>query len=174
MVTVLFFTRNNAAALARSLAPLVHDAVEGHISEVIVFDDASDDASADIADASGCTVVRAGENSLRETVVAARADWLVVLEPGARLKHGWYDAVVEHAMRPDSAAGCFRPYTSGNWVSRILFPVTARKGPLSRGLVISKAQALANLSGEAVSGEDLIRGLALKPLKADIEMAAAR
>jgi glycosyltransferase involved in cell wall biosynthesis len=174
MVSILFFTHNQAVALARSLAPLVHDAVEGHIAEVIIVDDSSTDTTAAIADASGCTLAKTGERPLRAVMKEARADWFVVLEPGARLKEGWHEEVMDHIMRAEAAAATFRRERTGNWLSRIFRPVTERRGPLASGLVISKAQALANLSANAKSGEDLVRGLALRVLDAEIEMAPTK
>lgn len=172
MVTILFFTQNDAPALARSLAPLVHDAIEGHIAEVLIADSGSTDSTADIADASGCNLEQLSEKSLKDILEGARADWLLVLQPGARLREGWHGAVMDHIMHPASAAARFRPYRKGgNWFSRLFRPSATRGGPLARGLVISKRQALANLSRNAKSGEDLIRGLALKVLDAEIEMA---
>lgn len=170
MVTILFFTHNQAVLLARSLAPLVHDAVEGHVAEVIVIDTQSTDSISAITDAAGCTVVDAG-TPLRDVISAARADWLMVLEPGARLADGWHGAVMDHIMHPESAAARFQHRKNGNWFTRLFRPETAGRGPLARGLVISRAQALASLSEEAVTAEALIRGLALKPLSAEIEMA---
>jgi glycosyltransferase involved in cell wall biosynthesis len=171
MVTILFFTQNDAVALARSLAPLVHDAIEGHLAEVLIADSGSTDSTADIADASGCNLEQIADKRLKDILAGARADWLVVLQPGARLGEGWHGAVMDHIMHPDGAAARFRPRRIGNWFSRIFRPATARRGPLARGLVISKRQALANLSADAKSGEDLIRGLALQVLDAEIEMA---
>ena len=172
MVTILFFTRDSAHLLARSLSPLVHDAVEGHVAEVIVVDAGSSDSTAAIAEGAGCTAVPFG-TPLRDIVSSARADWLVVLEPGARLADGWHGAVMDHIMHPESAAATFRPERSGSWLSRLVRPATARRGALARGLVISKRQALANLSPEARGPEELIRGLAARPLEAEIEMAPA-
>lgn len=171
MVTILFFTQNDATALARSLAPLVHDAIEGHLAEVLIADSGSTDSTADIADASGCNLEPLAEKSLKDILEGARADWLVVLQPGARLKDGWHGAVMDHIMHPEAAAARFRPYRNGSWLSRIFRPANVRRGPLARGLVISKRQALANLSKSATSGDDIIRGLALRLLDADIEMA---
>ncbi|MFZ2103115.1 MAG: glycosyltransferase [Oricola sp.] len=171
MVTILLFTKDHAVALARTLAPLVHDAVEGHIAEVIVVDAGSTDATVAIADTSGCTLVRSGEKPLRDVVADARADWLIVIEPGARLKEGWHGAVMDHIMHQASAAACFRPERKGGWLERLFRPVTAKRGPLARGLLISRAQALSGLSPSAASGEDLVRGRALKTLDFEIELA---
>jgi len=170
MITFLFFTHNQAHALARSLAPLVHDAIEGHIAEVIVVDTGSTDSTPAIAEGAGCTSVAAG-TPLRGVVQNARADWLIVLEPGARLDDGWHGAVMEHILHPGSAAARFKPQRKGNWFERWFSPATAKRGPLARGLVISKRQALANLSESAAGAEDLVRGLALTQLDAEIEMA---
>lgn len=169
MVTILFFTRNQAGLLARSLAPLVHDAVEGHLSEVIVIDAGSTDATSAIAEAAGCRGVAFG-TPLRDIVSNARADWLLVLEPGARLVDGWHNQVMDHVMRPEAAAATFRPSRTGGWFARLFRPLTARRGPLARGLLISKRQALANLPAGAIAADDLIRGLAVRPLQAEIEL----
>lgn len=170
MVTFLFFTHNQDHVLARSLAPLVHDAIEGHIAEVIVVDDQSTDSTAAIAEGAGCRSVPAG-TPLRELVAKARADWLIVLEPGARLDDGWHAAVLDHIMQPGAAAARFKQQRKGNWFERWFRPMVAKRGPLACGLVISRRQALANLSENAVRAEDFVRGLALSPLDAEIEMA---
>ena len=170
MITFLFFTHNQAHALARSLAPLGHDAIEGHVAEVIVVDSGSTDSTPAIAEGAGCTSVNAG-TLLRDIVKDTRADWLIVLEPGARLDDGWHGAVMDHIMHPGSAAARFKPQRKGNWFERWFRPAIAKRGALARGLVISKRQALANLSETAVGAEDLVRGLALTPLDAEIEMA---
>lgn len=170
MITVLFFTRDEAALLARSLQPLVHDAVEGHITKVVVIDAGSTDSTSKVADSAGCDFERADGRPLREIFADSRSDWFLVLEPGARLAEDWYGPVMDHVMGPAPSAACFRPERRGSWLKRIFFPPTAKRGPLARGLLISKAQALANLSASARTGEDLVRGLALRQLDAEIEM----
>ncbi len=57
MISLLFFTQDDAPALARSLLPLVHEAVEGNVSEVIVSDGGSGHETADVADAAGCAAL---------------------------------------------------------------------------------------------------------------------
>jgi hypothetical protein len=171
MVAFLFFTKDNCSALARSLGPLVHDAIDGHVTQVIVVDADSGDATQEIADATGCDFHHAGKSALRDIVADARADWLIVMEPGARLRSGWFDGVMDHVMRGESAAARFAYRPAGSWFGRVFRPSKIRSGPLSRGLLISKAQALANLGPNAKTGEDMARGLAMRQLNAEIEPA---
>ncbi len=87
MLTVVIETRNDEDALASTLGSLVSAAVEGVVREVLVHDRGSTDRTAAVIDHTGCTLVR--EGALASSLARARGDWILVLEPGARLLDGW-------------------------------------------------------------------------------------
>ncbi|WHZ37664.1 TIGR04283 family arsenosugar biosynthesis glycosyltransferase [Sagittula sp. MA-2] len=97
-ITVLMPTLNAAADMPRALASLGEGLTEGLIRELIVSDGGSTDATLDIADAAGATIVtgpasRGGQ--LRRGAVRARADWLMVLHADTVLGQGWTRPVAE-------------------------------------------------------------------------------
>jgi glycosyltransferase involved in cell wall biosynthesis len=79
MITAIIETLNEDVSLARALAALVPAATEGVIRDVIVIDRGSNDATREVADAAGCTVVEASGavDARRIAVEQARGDWLL-------------------------------------------------------------------------------------------------
>ncbi|TCD13423.1 hypothetical protein [Oricola cellulosilytica] len=120
-----------------------------------------------------CRIIRDGDGALRTAVEAARSDWLIVLEPGARLRAGWAEAVIDHVAKPDAGAACFRPPVSGHLFHRWLARLITRRRALARGLVISRHHALAKCGPGRQSGEDLARGIPVRHLAAWIEPPVA-
>lgn len=133
MLSVLIETRNNEEGLARSLASLVTAAVEGMVREVLVCDLGSTDGTHTVADHSGCLFLQGGwPVGIRQ----ARGDWLLLLEPGARLLAGWTDEVREHLAQDGGPARFTR--------SRLRpLPIVARFAApgLRDGLLIQRDQA---------------------------------
>ncbi|WP_018698696.1 glycosyltransferase [Amorphus coralli] len=111
MLSVIIPTHNNEFALARCLAALVPGAVDGVVAEVIVADRASDDGTAQVADAAGCRCLSLDADR-DERVAAAlaaveRGRWVLVLEPSVALEPGWQNEVggfVEATERAGRAA----------------------------------------------------------------------
>lgn len=166
MLSVLIETRNDEEALARTLASLVGGAVEGVVREVIVCDAGSTDHTHRVAEHAGCQYVRSG--GVAAGIRQAKGDWLLMLEPGARLAEGWIDAVVSHTSRQTIAARFSRAHGSR---TPFLARVFSGNRALAEGLVISKRQAVAKSAGSA---EALARGLATKKLDAEIWVAPPR
>jgi glycosyltransferase involved in cell wall biosynthesis len=160
MITVLIETRNDEDGLARTLGSLVSAAVEGVVREVIVVDRGSTDHTAAVADHAGCGFIANGD--LASGVKRARGEWLLLLEPGARLADGWIEDAVHHMSRLTNPARFSRASSIGaRFLSRFF---TARR-PLADGLLVSKPQAVARLKpGEGA--EALVRGLSSKRLGA--------
>lgn len=164
MLSVLIETRNDEEGLARTLASLVGGAVEGVVRDVIVCDAGSTDQTHRVAEHAGCHYVTGG---IAAGIAQAKGDWLLFLEPGARLAEGWIDEVVAHAARQamparfSSARGNRAPF-----LSRVFSGSRA----LAEGLVVSKRQAAALAKG-ASSAEALARGLATRKLGAEIWVA---
>ena len=96
MLTVIIPTRESERALVQTLAPLVAGATAGLITEVIVVDAGSTDATAEVADLAGCRYL-VGEESvgarLKRAALAARAPWLLFLRPGTVPEPGWIEAI---------------------------------------------------------------------------------
>ena len=170
MISVLIPTRNDEEALAHMLAGLVHAVVDGMVREVIVVDRGSTDGTREVAEIAGCAYADLGRTELREIIGSARGDWLLVLAPGTRLAEGWADAVLAHVNSPSGVAGAarFRVVEAGTrpfW-KRWLFPLKLN-GTLSRGLLVSRRQALSTLPSGA--GPDRLgHGLAVATLRAGV------
>jgi glycosyltransferase involved in cell wall biosynthesis len=165
MLTVIIQTKNNEEALARTLSPLVSGAVDGVLRDVIVHDQGSTDHTGKIAEHAGCSLF--SNCSLAECIHRARGDWLLFLEPGARLSDGWIESVERHTGMVQSPAKFTRSRVGQpSFFSRVIRRETA----LADGLLITKRQALA-LSRKALTAEALSRGLAARRMNAEIVLA---
>jgi hypothetical protein len=171
MLTVLMECGADDQGLAATLATLVPGAVEGVVRDVVLIDRGMTSASRKVADHAGCRVVSADD--LRAAVEAARGEWLLLLEPGARLQPGWIAAVVEHA---DAVAGGLARNPAARFLrsraDRPAFFSRLRqvRRALSEGFIMPKQQA-AGRARTAPSLEALAKGLAVKALPADIRPA---
>ncbi len=160
MLTVIVEAGENPEAVARTLAGLVPAAVEGVVRDVHIVAGSESPALKRVVDTAGARLWPSGR--LADAINAARAEWLLVLEPGARLNGEWMDAVAAHCGASHMPAR-FRKAKGGRrfaWFG-------ARASALSRGLVIAKAQAIANMRGRR-SAEALASGLAVRTL--DVEL----
>ena len=167
MLSVLLETLNDEEGLARTLACLVGGAVEGMVREVVVRDGGSSDGTLAVAEHAGCHVLA---GSIAAAVAATRGDWLLVLEPDARLEGGWTDEVVAHVAGSAKPARFSRaPGSRAPFLSRLV----ARPTALAQGLLIPKRRAMP-LAAKAADAEALARGLAMKTLHAGIWPAPAR
>jgi glycosyltransferase involved in cell wall biosynthesis len=168
MLSVLMETRNDEEWLAVTLASLVGGAVEGMVREVIVCDAGSTDRTRDVAEHAGCRIMAGG--GIAVGIAQARSDWLLLLEPGARLEDGWIEAVVAHIGKATMAARFSRAKGSrAPFLSRMLSQPRA----LEQGLLVTRRQATV-LSKRAASAEALARGLAVKTLHAGIWPASVK
>jgi hypothetical protein len=167
MLSVLIETRNDEEGLARTLATLVGGAVEGVVRDVVIRDTDSSDGTRSVADHAGCALVTGG---LAAAIGRAKADWLLILEPGARLGEGWMDEAAAH-MAKFTMPARFSRSRSGR--APFLARAFKRNSALAQGLLISKRQA-SSLAHRADSAEALARGLAMRTLTAEISPAARR
>ena len=152
MLTVIIECRDQETELAQTLSVLVAGAVEGLVGDVAVLDRGAKDASARIADAAGCRY-HAGEE-LRDVLLAARGEWLLLIEPGARPQPGWIDEIAEH-ISLDGRPARFSP--SRNYRPSLLRRLFGRLPPLENGMLIDRKRALAKVR-EGMSLSDLARG----------------
>lgn len=162
MLTVVMECRDNEAELAQTLSGLVSGAVEGLVSDVVVLDRGSSDGSAQVADAAGCRFYR--EWTLSDVLKAARGEWILVIEPGARLQKGWIDEVMEYVAtgnRPArfSPARHFRP--------PFLKRMFARRKPLEHGVLLTKRLAL-EAAGPDMDLTALVAGLKAVTLSSEV------
>lgn len=168
MLSVLIETHNDEEALAQTLAPLVTGAVEGIVRDVIVRDLGSTDHTRTVAEHAGCHVEK--NSSVAACVSAARGDWVLVLEPGARLLEGWVDDLVRHIGHADQPARFSRSRKERTpFLARVFGPSRA----LAQGLLISKSRAMVSARG-AANVDALARGLATRLLSAEIIPASRR
>jgi len=164
MLSVLIETLNDEEGLARTLASLIGGAVEGVVRDVVVCDTGSTDQTHRVADHAGCHYIAGG---ISVGIRQAKGDWLLLLEPGARLSDGWIEEVAAHTARQTMPARFSRARGSR---APFLARVFSGNRALAEGLVISKRQATA-LSKSARSAEAMARGLATKRLEAEIWVA---
>ncbi|MDW6020840.1 glycosyl transferase family 2 [Mesorhizobium sp. BAC0120] len=165
MLSVLIETRDDEEALARTLASLIGAAVEGVVREVIVVDLGSTDQTRYVAEHAGCHFLTDG--GIAAAITAAKSEWLLLVEPGARLVEGWTEPVVAHVNRSTMPARLSR--SRDDRLSFLVRLFSANR-PLVEGLVISKRQAF-GLAKNAGNAEALARGLAVKRLSAGISPA---
>lgn len=166
MLTVIIETKNSEEALARTLASLVPGAVYGLLRDVIVLDNGSADNTWKVAEQAGCTYFAQG--NLPDCISRARGDWLLLLEPGARLSLNWIEAVERHVSNHQSPGRFTRSrFGRPSFLSRIL----KRQSSLSDGLLITKRQAFA-IASDGRSSADIARGLSARRLNAEVELAS--
>lgn len=173
MLTAIIATHESERALVPTLAALVPGATEGLLSEVIVADAGSRDATADVADIAGCRfIVSAGPLGTRLSTAAAeaRTPWLLFLRAGVVPEPGWIAAAERFigatgeagraaVFRPHGIADLLRPGL-GEIVSllRVTFGGGARP---EQGLLIARRfyQSLGGHPAEADAEAALLRKL---------------
>ena len=160
MLTVLIETHNDEEALARTLSSLVSAAVEGIVREVLVCDRASSDQTAVVADHAGCTVFSDGD--MAAALRRAKGEWLLLVEPGARLAEGWTEAAMAHMAQLTGPARFTRSRIGQPPLFTRLF---SRARPLAEGLLLTRRQAVALLKGTDLSA---LKRLSARRLPAEI------
>jgi rSAM/selenodomain-associated transferase 2 len=99
MISVIIPTLNAQVGLARTLAALVPAAIDGFVSEVIVADGGSSDATAEIADDAGAEVIHCEKGrgcQLATGAQAAKGRWLLFLHADTILEPGWEPEAYQH------------------------------------------------------------------------------
>lgn len=165
MFTVVIETHNDEEALARSLAALIQAAVEGAVREVIVADRASADHTHKVADQAGCVFLANAD--IGAAVRRARGEWILLIEPGARMQGEWYETALEHAARSQQPARFSRSRDDSPGLFTRVFSASR---PLMDGLIISKRQAQA-LARSGTTAQALARGLSSRKLPGTIRPA---
>ena len=179
MLSVVIPTHNNERALVPTLAMLVPGVMASAVREVIIADGASSDATAEVADFAGCTLIASDAPlgpRLSQAAAAAREPWLMFLRPGAILDATWVAEIarfVEDAegdadgQTSDAQAAVFRRSPGVTRRRAVLIEVvqvlTAALGAPSpdQGLVIARSlyQRLGGHRDEADPEAGLLRRL---------------
>ncbi|MBO3759068.1 glycosyl transferase [Ciceribacter sp. L1K23] len=162
MLTVIMECRDHEPELAQTLAGLVAGAVEGLVSDVVILDHGSTDGSSRVAEAAGCRFYEQWD--MQEVVRAARGEWLLVVEPGARPAGSWIDEICEY-IALNTAPAQFSP--SRNHRLPLLRRLGRKASPLEDGLLLSKRQAM-DLVKSGTKLCELPRGLRMRSLSAEL------
>lgn len=114
MLSVIIATRDSERPLVRTLAALVPGATSGLITEVLIADAGSRDDTPAVADIAGCKLLTADAplgKRLQAAASAARAPWLMFLQPGIVLDTPWIGETRGFVERPlrGAQAAVFRP-----------------------------------------------------------------
>lgn len=104
MISVIVQTLNNAATLPACLGALVPAAVDAIVTEVIVVDGGSTDATLAIVEDAGAKRAE----SLEAAVASAKADWLLLLPATLRLETGWDAEAAAHLQNSGGRGARFR------------------------------------------------------------------
>jgi glycosyltransferase involved in cell wall biosynthesis len=168
MLTAIIPTHNSERALVPTLAMLVPGAMAGTVSEVIVTDGGSTDATAQVVDIAGCafmTSTGALGARLKAAAAAARGTWLLFLRPGVVLDAAWVEEatrVIENAVARGTVAShaavfrrCGTPDTSQSFFRQVLdLLAAALRGPHpDQGLMISR-QCYERIGGHRADAAD--------------------
>ena len=116
MLSAIITTLESERSLVPTLAALIPGAAAGLISEVIVADAGSSDATAEVADLAGCKFIASTAPlgaRLSEAAGQARAPWLLFLRAGAVPDVTWMDETASFIEETQAAGGgmaaTFRP-----------------------------------------------------------------
>ncbi len=160
--------------LASTLGSLVPGAVEGIVRDVVLVDRGMEADARKVADHAGCRVITPEE--LRGAIRSAKGEWLLLLEPGARLVPGWINAVAEHGERVQMGlarmpSARFRRAAIDR--PRFLQRIRGFRTALADGFLVAKTQAI-GLAGQGASAptlEGMAKGVAVTRLDAEIRPA---
>ncbi|HEY2758943.1 MAG TPA: glycosyltransferase [Pseudolabrys sp.] len=126
MLSAIIATHESELTLVPTLAALVPGATAGLISEVVVADAGSRDATAEVADIAGCRFVSSTDPlgaRLKAAALSTRTPWLMFLRAGTVPQPGWVTAADNFmgatdqldgagraaVFRPSGAADALRP-----------------------------------------------------------------
>jgi rSAM/selenodomain-associated transferase 2 len=104
-ISVVIPTLNAAATLALTLAAL------GGVSEIVIADGGSTDATVEAAEAAGARVVvspRGRGSQLAAGIESATEDWLLLLHADTRLQPEWREEAAVHMRQSPAKAAYFR------------------------------------------------------------------
>ena len=174
MLSAIIATHESERTLVPTLAALVPAATAGLLTEVIVADAGSHDATAEVADIAGCRFISSTEPlgvRLKAAAASTSSPWLIFLRAGTVPQVGWIDAANRFIQATDLVEGAaraavFRPPGAADY----LHPNLAEIGALLRtalgggpapdqGLLIARRfyDAVGGHSGNADAETGLLR-----------------
>lgn len=165
MISVMIEAAQDDEALAMTLAMLVPGAVEGVISDVTIIDRGMNEASRTVADAAGCRIVPSSD--MHAALIGARSDWLMMIEPGARLLPGWIERLSSHLGYDGRPARFKRAHQVR---ASVLERFRQQRSTLALGLVVKKSAIATRLEG-AVGLRDVAK--LVKPMTLDCAIVPA-
>jgi glycosyltransferase involved in cell wall biosynthesis len=189
MISVIIPTLDAGPLLPPTFQSLFDAAMDGLVSEVIVSDCGSADATLAIADAAGATVIEAGRGQQRLAgTLAAKKPWLLFLEPGDVIEKGWEEEIRAFIAEGESRAAVFRLRARGKGIRPVLQELAAlirfrRSGRRQReqpllipARLLDKGAAFASALTEDEAGltRRLIRVRAVRLKAAVLDSAAHR
>ena len=95
MLSIVVATNESERALVPTLSALIPGAMSGLVSEVVVADAQSKDATAEVADIAGCRFIASAAplgSRLKEAALSTRTPWLMFLRAGIVLDADWTSA----------------------------------------------------------------------------------
>lgn len=95
MLSVIVATHDSERALVPTLSALVPGAMSGLVTEVVVADAGSADATAEVADIAGCRFMASAAplgDRLKAAALSTRTPWLMFLRAGVVLDADWTQA----------------------------------------------------------------------------------
>jgi rSAM/selenodomain-associated transferase 2 len=111
MISVIIPTLNAGRRLPPTFLSIFDAAVDGFVSEVIVSDGGSEDATLKIAEDAGATVIvgeRGRGQQLRAGAEAAQKPWLLFLHADTALERGWAEEAETFMKQGRDSAAVFR------------------------------------------------------------------
>jgi rSAM/selenodomain-associated transferase 2 len=169
MISVVIPTLNAARTLPATFLSLFDAAMEGIVSEVIVCDGGSEDATRKIAEEAGADIIECERGRGRQLCAGAekaRKPWLLFLHADTALEQGWIQEAQAFMRNGEDAAAAFRFRLADKGVQpRLLEAAVAMRCKLfglpygDQGLLISRALY------------DAVGGFAPIPLMEDVDMA---
>jgi glycosyltransferase involved in cell wall biosynthesis len=116
MLSAIIATHESERMLVPTLSALVPAVAAGLLSDVVVADAGSRDATAEVAEIAGCRFISSGEPlgvRLKAAAQQTRAPWLMFLRAGVVPEPGWIAATERFVQATEAAdkprAAVFRP-----------------------------------------------------------------
>jgi rSAM/selenodomain-associated transferase 2 len=169
MISVVIPTLNAAKTLPATFLSLFDAAMDGIVSEVVVCDGGSEDATRKIAEEAGADVIqceRGRGQQMRAGAEKARKPWLLFLHADTALEQGWVDEAQAFMRKGEDGAAAFRFRLADKGVQpRLLEAAVGLRCKLfglpygDQGLLISRTLY------------DAVGGFAAIPLMEDVDMA---
>lgn len=109
-LSVIIPTLNAAGELPQCLASLMPGAEAGLIREVLLSDGGSGDATAEIADAAGASIIESEPGRGKQLAAgaeAARGEWLLFLHADTALTRDWVERARDHMSNAPGRAAYF-------------------------------------------------------------------